>query len=345
MTEKIPFTVVGGYLGAGKTTLLNHLLTSARGLRVALLVNDFGSMNIDVDLIRSHEGDTINLANGCMCCTLVNGFASAIGRIRERAGDFDHIVIEASGVADPGKIAQYGQMYEFPLDGIIVVADAEQARTQAVNKYVGDTVLRQFTQADLILLNKTDLVSKVEIASLRGWLAELAPGTPVIETVHSEIPLAVLVGAHDSRTPARAGSQTSSPADHTGTYETWTLERAFPLSRRTVERFAAGLWQGIYRAKGFVSLQEDPDHRCVYQQVGSRWSLEPGVGYRRRLFNPAGEEGRLDQGRQGREPDHPRAEPLCGGAPAAEGHQGLGHDARRPRSAGSRSDAEGCPPP
>lgn len=65
-------------------------------------------MNIDVDLIRSHEGDNINLANGCMCCTLVNGFASAIGRIRERAGDFDHIVIEASGVADPGKIAQYG---------------------------------------------------------------------------------------------------------------------------------------------------------------------------------------------------------------------------------------------
>ena len=239
MTEKIPFTVVGGYLGAGKTTLLNHLLTSARGLRVAVLVNDFGSVNIDVDLIRSHEGDTINLANGCMCCTLVNGFASVIGRLRERAGDFDYIVIEASGVADPWKIAQYGQMYEFPLDGIIVVADAEQARTQAVNKYVGDTVLRQFTQADLILLNKTDLVSKVEIASLRGWLAELAPGTPVIETVHSEIPLTVLVGAHGSRTPARAGAQTSSPADHTGTYETWTLERAFPLSRRTVERFAS----------------------------------------------------------------------------------------------------------
>lgn len=90
-------------------------------------------------------------------------------------------------------------MYEFPLDGITVLADAEQARTQAVNKYVGDTVLRQFTQADLILLNKTDLVSKVEIASLRGWLAELAPGTPVIETVNSEIPLAVLVGAHGSR--------------------------------------------------------------------------------------------------------------------------------------------------
>ena len=118
MTGSLPFTVIGGYLGAGKTTLLNHLLTNARGLRVAVLVNDFGSVNIDVDLIRSHDGDTINLANGCMCCSLVGGFAQAIGQVRNRAESFDHVVIEASGVADPAKIAQYGQMYELPLDGI-----------------------------------------------------------------------------------------------------------------------------------------------------------------------------------------------------------------------------------
>ncbi len=279
MSESLPFTVIGGYLGAGKTTLLNHLLADAGGLRVAVLVNDFGSVNIDVDLIRSHDGETINLANGCMCCMLVNGFVTAIGQIRRRARDFDHIVIEASGVADPGKIAQYGQMYELPLDGIIVMADAEQVRTQAVNKYVGDTVQRQFTQADLILLNKTDIVSAGEIESLRGWLAGLAPGAPVIETVRSEVPLAVLLGVHAGRVTARADALTSAPTGHTDAYETWSLERVFPVSRQAVDRFASGLGEGIYRAKGFVSLQEDPARRYVYQQVGRRWSLEPGADW------------------------------------------------------------------
>jgi G3E family GTPase len=182
-------------------------------------------------------------------------------------------------VADPGKIAQYGQMYELPLDGIIVMADAEQVRTQAVNKYVGDTVQRQFTQADLILLNKTGFVSADEIESLRGWLAELAPGTPVIETVRSEVPLAVLLGAHGGRATARADVRTSTPTDHTDTYETWSLERVFPVSRQAVDRFASGLGEKIYRAKGFVSLEEDPGRRYVYQQVGSRWTLEPGAGW------------------------------------------------------------------
>ena len=279
MTDRLPFTVIGGYLGAGKTTLLNHLLTHAAGLRVAALVNDFGSVNIDVDLVRNHDGDTINLTNGCMCCSLVNGFASAIGQIRVRADAFDHIVIEASGVADPAKIAQYGQMYELPLDGIIVVVDAEQVRTQATNKYVGDTVVRQFAQADLIVLNKTDLVSAEELSRLRAWLAELAPGTPLIETVGAKVPIQVLLGAHEGRAPARTEADEAHDADHGHRYQTCTLERAAPLSRTTLERFAAGLGEDIYRAKGFVCLQDDPDRRYVYQQVGARWSLEPGAAW------------------------------------------------------------------
>ncbi len=279
MSESLPFTVIGGYLGAGKTTLLNHLLTSAGGLRVAALVNDFGSVNIDVDLIRRHDGDTINLANGCMCCSLVNGFAQAIGRIRDRAGDFDHVVIEASGVADPAKIAQYGQMYELPLDGIILVVDAEQVRTQATNKYVGDTVLRQFSQADLIILNKTDLVFAEALSSLRAWLAELAPATPLIETVRSEVPIAVLLGAHGDCASERTRAEESRHSDHAHAYETWTLERSVPSSRQAFERFALGLGEDIYRAKGFVWLEDDPGRRYVYQQVGVRWSLEPGKGW------------------------------------------------------------------
>lgn len=277
MTGSLPFTVIGGYLGAGKTTLLNHLLTNARGLRVAVLVNDFGSVNIDAALIRSHDGETIDLANGCLCCSLVNGFAQAIDQIQRRASDFDHMVIEASGVADPAKIAQYGQMYELPLDGIIVVVDAEQVRTHAENKYVGDTVLRQFTQADLIVLNKTDLVSADVLADLRTWLGEMAPGTPIIETVGASVPIEVLLGTHEHGTPIASVPEEARPAEHGQVFQTWTLERAVPLSRQDVERFASGLGEDVYRAKGFVRLRDDPDRCYVFQQVGARWTLEPGA--------------------------------------------------------------------
>jgi G3E family GTPase len=281
MINKLPFTVIGGYLGAGKTTLLNHLLTHAEGLRLAVLVNDFGSVNIDVELIRSHEGDTLNLANGCMCCSLVNGFATAIEQIRRRSNDFDHMIIEASGVSDPQKIAQYGQMYQLPLDGILVVADAEQVKTQAQNKYVGDTVIRQFAQADLIVLNKADLVSLADLANLRTWLATLAPRTPVIDSVRSQVPLEVLLGVHESHRHEDHSSESCqefhghhSDDHHIDKFETWTIARSLPITRKVLDRFAPSLGEDIYRAKGFVFLQDDPNHRYIYQQVASRWSLE-----------------------------------------------------------------------
>ncbi|MFB1487905.1 MULTISPECIES: GTP-binding protein [unclassified Thiocapsa] len=285
-TMDLPFTVIGGYLGAGKTTLLNHLLTNTAGMRLAVLVNDFGSVNIDIDLIQSHDGETMSLANGCMCCSLVDGFAQAIGEIEKRAGAFDHLVIEASGVALPAKIAQYGQMYRLPLDGILVVVDAEQVRTQAENKYVGDTVLRQLAQADLLILNKTDLVPPEDLAGLRAWLAERSPGTPVLETVRAEVPLEVLLGARGDRGKGRGPApdqqghdHAHADQDHAGAYRTWTLERAAPLTRAELEGLAAGLGSDIYRAKGFVHLANDPDRRQVYQQVGARWSLEPGAAW------------------------------------------------------------------
>jgi G3E family GTPase len=283
MMSKVPFTVIGGYLGAGKTTLLNHLLANTEGLRIAVLVNDFGRVNIDAGLIRSHAGDTITLANGCICCSIADNFALVMGKLLHRANDFDHIIIEASGVADPAKIAQYGHMYRLPLDGIVVVADAEQVRTQAQNKYVGDTVLRQFNQADLIILNKTDLVSGADLASLRSWFAEIAPGTPRFETAQAEVPIAVLLGAYKPPMLGYPLSETLPYADngvhqdnHGQLFETWTLSPVGPLSRETLAQFAARMGDEIYRAKGVVWLGDDRDRRYIYQQVGTRWSLVPG---------------------------------------------------------------------
>jgi G3E family GTPase len=276
MTRALPFTVIGGYLGAGKTTLMNNLLSQTAGLRAAVLVNDFGEINIDAQLIASHDGDTISLANGCLCCSLTNGFAVAIAEVLRRAEKLDHVIVEASGVAEPGKIAQYGQMYGLPLDGVLVVVDAEQIRTQADNKYVGDTVLRQLAQADMLLLNKTDLVSRKTLAELRLWLSEQASHASICETSFAKVPPQIVLGAADYeilRAPASPRFLTADAA-HDLAFKTWTLTRDEPVARTVIERLAKRLGKWAFRAKGFVRLAEAPTHRHLYQQVGRRWTLE-----------------------------------------------------------------------
>ena len=166
----LPITIIGGYLGAGKTTLLNRLLTEAHGLRAAVLVNDFGEVNIDAALVTEHAGDTLSLANGCMCCSMADGFAAAVARILKQGEKFDHVIVEASGVSDPGRIAETGRAFGLVVDGIIVVVDVEQIRSQAENKYVGDTVLRQLAQADM-------LISTSRTLSLTWSVPMSAPGS------------------------------------------------------------------------------------------------------------------------------------------------------------------------
>ena len=137
----IPVTVIGGYLGSGKTTLLNALLRGGHGRRLAVLVNDFGSINIDADLITAHGGDTISLANGCICCSLQDNLGTTLHSLAARSDPPDQIVIEASGVADPSRIGHYAMSLPgLHLDAVIVVADAEGIRRQARDKYVGDIV-------------------------------------------------------------------------------------------------------------------------------------------------------------------------------------------------------------
>lgn len=274
-----PFTVIGGYLGAGKTTLLNHLLTEAHGLRAAVLVNDFGEVNIDAALIAAHDGDTISLANGCMCCSLTGGFAQAINAVLAHKDRLDAIVVEASGVAEPGKIAHYGQMYDLPLDGVIVVVDAERIREQAVNKYVGDVVLLQLSQADLIMLNKTDCVTAKDLAEVRKWLGEKAPGIPVYETVRSNAPIDLLLGRGSTPRPKQPLRFLGQTLNHERLHRTWIIRRDRPVARAAIERLAGLMGPRIFRAKGFVQVSEAPARRHLLQQVGRRWTLEDIGGW------------------------------------------------------------------
>jgi G3E family GTPase len=272
MVKTIPYTIIGGYLGAGKTTLLNELLRNNRGLRLAVLVNDFGDINIDADLVVNNDGETINLASGCICCSLADGFMQALSRLRDKADDIDHIIVEASGVSNPVKIGQYGAILRYGLAGIIVLADAEQIQDKAANKYVGDTVIRQLRGADLLVLNKVDLVSPEQLAEVRAWLAEVAPGIRIVEATYGKVPLSILLG-NSRRTDDLEDENHST--NHDQEYDTWSFKSDIPLNGNCFKSLVTSLPHGVLRAKGVLYLQEDPELQYVFQLVGKRWRIEP----------------------------------------------------------------------
>ncbi|MGB3243284.1 MAG: GTP-binding protein [Sulfitobacter sp.] len=156
MTPRLPLTVISGYLGAGKTTLINRLLAEPHGLRLLVMVNDFGAINIDAALLESSTNDTLTLSNGCVCCTMGADLFMAIGDILDRPERPDHLVIEASGIADPARIAQVAQAEpDLIYGGIVTVVDALSYRVLADDPLIGAQVAGQVQAADLVCLSKT----------------------------------------------------------------------------------------------------------------------------------------------------------------------------------------------
>lgn len=266
----IPFSVLGGYLGAGKTTLVNHLLKHAQGERLALIINDFGAINIDAALISEQTDEQINLTNGCICCGMSAGFDEAIEALLQRDPQPDRVIVEASGVADVTALAQYGHHPGLHLDGIIVLADAETVRAKARDKYVDKTVLRQLKGADLIILNKTDLIDDAALGNLETWLRSIAPDAPLIRTSYSRIPVSALFGiGHIEKAIAHGGHEE---------YTTWQYSGDTPIPHRLIDAFLADLPSGVLRGKGFFSVRNKgdggPEPDCLlYQQVGQRATL------------------------------------------------------------------------
>lgn len=275
----LPVTIITGYLGAGKTTLLNRLI--AHGDRkLGAIINEFGAIGIDGDLVANVEEDTITLANGCICCERREDLVETIEEMATMTRGLEAIVVETSGVATPGALAMtllehpdHGE--SFQLDAIVAVADALNVLAQLERS---PEVREGLAWADLVLLNKCDLVSdRSTLQAIRERLAAVSPFAEVVETTYSDVDPSLIFdrGGFDL---ARIESLPSLPATpHEPGVRAYTLTSTAALDRERFERwfgeFVRTHHQQVYRTKGIIHLS-DTERPMVVQAVHDLWSRQ-----------------------------------------------------------------------
>lgn len=303
--DPVPLTILGGYLGAGKTTLLNHLLRHAGGRRIAVVVNDFGTVNIDADLVEARDEQAISLAGGCVCCGFGDDLLDTLRSLRDAPQPFDHIVIETSGVALPANLrATVSLLQGVRVAATFVLADAESVRRQAVDRYVGETVREQLRAADLLLLTKGDLLHDDQVDATETWLRGQTTA-PVLRAVMGAVPPAILLGAPDdlratsgdlrgdrsatALSPERpvdgresgaasgrlraSGGTLRPPVHVTAHFDTDAFAIDAPVDAGRLAAALAALTPPLARAKGMVPAADG--RLQIVQIVGRRGSAEP----------------------------------------------------------------------
>lgn len=296
--NRIPVTILTGFLGAGKTTLLNHLLHDDHGRHIAVLVNDFGAVNIDAQLIVGVEGeDTVNLANGCICCTIRDDLYQAVLQICQRPDPPQYILVETSGVSDPVAVAQTFTHTDLSryvhVEAILTVVDAEQY--EAIPRENQVLAMEQISTADIVVLNKVDLVTLPEQIVIEERIRTISPKARILATQYGQVPVGLVLGTglqetvrtygrspHDVHIHAAPNGHAHTHDhdhhhdDHTLLFHTWHYEEKRPFHFKSLQKVVNNLPLSIYRAKGFVYLNEAPDRKCTLQLVGKRARLVVG---------------------------------------------------------------------
>jgi G3E family GTPase len=281
----VAVTVIGGFLGAGKTTLVNHVLRASPGRRLAVLVNDFGSVDIDSKLVVGVDGDMVSLAGGCICCSIRDDLAQALHRLVALREQPDHILVEASGVSDPAAIARAiadpGLSSVLRLDAVAVVVDAEahlELRTR--ERIVANGQLKA---ADLVVLNKIDLVDDDGRRRVEALVRKVVPKARVLPAERGAVVPELLLGLQrsDPLPPAEMHVHMGDAAapHHHAEFVAWSWVGATPLSSRRLRRTIDALPPTVFRAKGVVHLAREPTRRGVLHVVGRRAELELGEAW------------------------------------------------------------------
>ncbi len=301
---KIPATVITGFLGAGKTSLIRHLLENANGRRLALVINEFGDVGVDGEILKScgiegcGEDDVIELANGCICCTVADDFLPTIEALLDRPDPPDHIIIETSGLALPKPLVTAFNWPEVrtrvTVDGVVAVVDgravadglfasdpeAVQRQREADAALDHDSPLEEVFEdqiqcADMVLLNKSDLLDAAALEAARGSIAEhMRPAVKVVPTRHGSVDVAVLLGlaaaAEDDLASRPSHHDDEEEHDHDD-FESFVLELdAIDAPDDLISRLKPVVdAHGVLRIKGFANVR-DRDMRLVVQGVGDR---------------------------------------------------------------------------
>jgi G3E family GTPase len=304
----LPVTIITGFLGSGKTTLLNHILTNQQGLKTAVLVNEFGEIGIDNELIVTTQDSTIELNNGCICCTINNDLVEAVYKVLEREDKVDYLVVETTGLADPLPVALTFLGTELRdmtrLDSIVTVVDCANFSLDLFNS---QAAYSQIAYGDVIVLNKTDLVDEADVDALEVRIRDIKAGTRILRTQKSQVPLPLILSVglfesdryfdtaeaehhhhdhhhhdhHHHHDENCDGHNCDHPDHHHHSnhlendgFTSVSFQSDKPLSIRKFQYFLDNqLPDNIFRAKGILWFDESPN-RHIFHLSGKRFTIE-----------------------------------------------------------------------